>query len=100
MTGKKKHDQEKSRTVRVAEPPALPYLVPSQVSNKHPLKDTADRSMWSPKLRVLIEKLFPEETKQERIRLAKEKPLTTLDFDVPIQVVKYYAEDVDFECDR
>ncbi|MBM3333459.1 hypothetical protein FJY63_02245 [Candidatus Sumerlaeota bacterium] len=59
----------------------------------------ADRSQWSPKLRKLIEDLFPEEEREERIRRATERPLPTLGRDLPIELVRYYAEDVDFEYD-
>jgi chromosome segregation ATPase len=59
----------------------------------------ADRSKWSPKLCKLIEERYPEATKEERVRRATEKPIVTLDVDLPLDVVKYYAEDADFEYD-
>jgi len=59
----------------------------------------ADRSKWSPKLRKFVEEHWPEEGKEERIRRANERPLTTLGYDLPMEVVRYYAEDVDFEYD-
>jgi len=58
-----------------------------------------DRSRLSPKLRKLIEEKFPEATREERIRRATEKPLPTLGKKLPLEVVRYYAEDVDLEYD-
>lgn len=59
----------------------------------------ADRSNWSPKLRALIDRLFPEETREERIRLARETPPVVLGEGLSMEEIRYYAEDVNLEYD-
>jgi len=63
-------------------------------------KSLADRSRWSPELRKLIEEMFPEEGKEERIRQANQKSRSfILGEGLAPEVVRYYAEDVDLEYD-
>jgi hypothetical protein len=63
-------------------------------------EDLADRSKWSPKLRALIDRLFPEEGKEERIRRATQITRSfKLGEGLTLEEVKYYAEDVEIEYD-
>ena len=73
---------------------------PEETPAAEAAKSLADRSTWSPKLRSLIERMFPEEGKQERIRMATESTRTvSLGKGLPREVIRYYAEDVDLEYD-
>ncbi|MCX8036046.1 MAG: hypothetical protein N3D11_03110 [Candidatus Sumerlaeia bacterium] len=100
MTGKKKHDQEKSRTGRVAEPPAPAYPASlSGIPDTQPPDNVADRSKWPPKLKRLVEESFPEEGKEERIKRARELVLIPQGEDLCFEEFRYYAEDADLEYD-
>jgi hypothetical protein len=62
-------------------------------------KPLTDRSRLSPKLQRILAEKFPEASREERIRMANERPLVTLGHSLPIEVARYFAEDPDFLYD-
>jgi hypothetical protein len=60
----------------------------------------ADPSNWSPQLRDLIREKFPEDTREERIRRAtQELRSVTLGENLPLESVRFYAEELELDSD-
>jgi hypothetical protein len=80
--------------------------MPGESSHPQPTQDEMERakrlgdpSSWSPKSKKLIEKHFPESTKEERIRRANERPPILIGEGLTLEEVRYFAEDIDLEYD-